>query len=52
LVEAFSGPRDALEELHVDLQSVAGLALFVTLPALSVGSMLLVGRQTIDAVLA
>jgi hypothetical protein len=50
LVEATSGARDALEELDVHLQPMAGLGLLVALPALFVRTMLLVRRQSAQAV--
>jgi len=43
LVETLPGARDALEELHVHLEPVAGLLLLVALPPLRVLPVLLVG---------
>ena len=45
LIEPFLRPRDALQELDVHLEAVAGLGLFVTFPAEPVGPILLIGRQ-------
>ena len=50
LIEALSGARDPLEELHVHLQAVARLRLLVSLPALPVRPVLLIGRQPVHAV--
>ena len=45
LIETLPGSRDAFEELHVHLETEAGLRLLVPLPALRVRAMLLIGRQ-------
>ena len=50
LIEPASRARDSLEELHVELQPVAGLRLLVALPALAVRLMLLIRRQPIHPV--
>ena len=50
LVEPAATARDPLEELHVELEPMARLGLFVPLPALAVWSMLLIGRESVHAV--
>jgi hypothetical protein len=50
LIEALSGPSDALEELHVQLQAMIGLWLFVTLPGSLSRLTLLVCRQPVQSV--
>jgi hypothetical protein len=45
LVQPAARAWDALEELDVDLQPMAGLRFFVPLPAFAVGAMLLIRRQ-------
>ena len=44
LIKALCRTRDALEELHVHLQAVAGLGLLVALPSFAVRLVLLIGR--------
>src|SRR5690606_20143836 len=51
LIEPLARPRDALEELHVHLQSMTGLRLLVALPALLMGLVLLVVWQPAHTVL-
>jgi hypothetical protein len=50
LIQASPRPRDALQELHVYLQSVTGLGLLVALPAFAVRLVLLICRQPRHAV--
>lgn len=45
LVEPLAGSRNALEELHIELQTVPGLRLLVQLPTLGVVLVLMVGRE-------
>src|SRR4029450_11500722 len=52
LIQSRARAGDALEELHVQLESVTWLRLFVTRPAGSVGPILLVARQAAHAMLA
>src|SRR5205823_6754022 len=48
LIQPSSRARDALEKLDVQLQPVARLRLFVSLPPLAVWPMRLIGRQPIQ----
>src|SRR5688572_5482541 len=50
LIQAAAGARDAFEELDVHLRPMAGLGFLVALPALLVGTMLLVRGQPAQAV--
>jgi hypothetical protein len=50
LKEPLPGPWNALEELHVQLQPVAGLGFLIPLPALFMRPMLLIRRQPAHAV--
>ena len=51
LVEALTGPWDALQELHVHLQAVSGLGLLIAFPALTMRLVLLIGWQPTHTVL-
>jgi hypothetical protein len=43
LVEPFSCPKNAFEELHVHLQAMARLGLFIAFPTFTVRLVLLIG---------
>jgi hypothetical protein len=51
LIQPFSRPRDALEELHVHLQAVSRLGLLAAFPALTVRLVLLIRRKPAHFVL-
>ncbi len=52
LVETLPATGNPLEKLHVDLQSMPGLRLFVALPAQPSRPMFLIGREPAQAMLA
>lgn len=47
LIEPLTLTRDALEKLHVHLQSMTGLRFFVAYPALGMLLVLLIGRKPV-----
>jgi hypothetical protein len=50
LVEASPGARNSLEEFHIDLQTMSGLWLLVSMPATTCGLAPLVARQPVHSI--